>query len=197
MLIWLKAGAWREGVSELFKAIRMELQSLQPQDSSTIKWNKTASGMTAHVVDTPVVAGGAKRVAPTEDTVGGDASYNGYFKIVDVSDEDGFNLEVIDGADALNTNCGIFYCGGRAIYVVKTTITPELLAGTVYLRVWYNLDDSRYEGEIVAGATIISVANELHIELGTFSRGVDDNRFKVVQRWDKGAIDTIDGSYIT
>ena len=70
MLIWLKAGAWREGVSELFKAIRMELQSLQPQDSSTIKWSKTPSGMTAHVVDPPVVAGGAKRIAPTEDAVG-------------------------------------------------------------------------------------------------------------------------------
>lgn len=97
MLIWLKAGAWREGVSELFKAIRMELQSLQPQDSSTIKWNKTSSGMTAHVVDTPVGAGGVKRIAPTEDAVGGGAGYNGYFKIVDVSDEDGLKVQVVDG----------------------------------------------------------------------------------------------------
>lgn len=98
MLIWLKAGAWREGVSALFKAIRMELQSLQPQDSSTIKWNKTPSGMTAHVVDTPVGAGGAKRIAPTEEAVGsGDASYNGYFKIVDVSDDDGPKVQVVDG----------------------------------------------------------------------------------------------------
>lgn len=80
MLIWLKAGAWREGVSELFKAIRMELQSLQPQDSSTIKWSKTPSGMTAHVVDTPVGAGGAKRIAPTEDAVGG-GTYTGTFEV--------------------------------------------------------------------------------------------------------------------
>jgi len=103
MLIWLKAGAWREGVSELFKAIRMELQSLQPQDSSTIKWNKTSSGMTAHVVDTPVGAGGAKRIAPTEDAVGGgDASYKGYFAVVDDSDLSGetpiYRVKVIDSA---------------------------------------------------------------------------------------------------
>lgn len=49
MLNWLKKGAYRS-LTDVLQAIRREIVSLQPKDTSSVKWTKGVAGMEAHVI---------------------------------------------------------------------------------------------------------------------------------------------------
>jgi hypothetical protein len=85
MLKWLRTGAWPK-LTDVLTAIRQELQSVQPIDTASIRWEKDAEGMRAYYTGRTgggegltVDEGGESAVAP---------SYNGYFTI---------KLKIIDG----------------------------------------------------------------------------------------------------
>jgi len=99
-LKWWPQANWTRTIAELLSELRGELTSLQPMDSKDIRWNKTANGMEALLVESPL-----REQAPAEEAeTGNDGdTYTGYFKAigkVDNTDPENpvFKVKVFDGA---------------------------------------------------------------------------------------------------
>lgn len=96
MLKWLRTGNW-PSLEKILSAIRQELQSVQPIDTASIRWEKDAEGMRAYYTGR---TGGGESLTVDE---GGESaedglSYNGYFTIkLKVVDGDSY-VVVCDGA---------------------------------------------------------------------------------------------------
>lgn len=120
-----------ESLGEAFKAIKQELLSLCPKDSSSVRWQRGMDGMSATVKAGQSAAeeGGD---APEEFT-SQPSGYNGYFTIKDVStyNEDGtvkeYRVAVCDGEtwDATTEKSGdsIAYCMGNDIHFQSIILT--------------------------------------------------------------------------
>lgn len=65
-LKWWPQANWTRTIAELFSELRGELTSLQPMDSKDIRWNKTANGMEALLVEPPL-----REQAPAEEAEAG------------------------------------------------------------------------------------------------------------------------------
>ena len=61
-LKWWPQANWTRTIAELLSELRGELTSLQPMDSKDIRWNKTANGMEALLVESPL-----REQAPAEE----------------------------------------------------------------------------------------------------------------------------------
>lgn len=96
MLKWLRTGAWPK-LTDVLTAIRQELQSVQPIDTASIRWEKDADGMRAYYTGR---MGGGEGLTVDEGGEGAEdgLSYNGYFTIkLKVEDGDSY-VVVCDGA---------------------------------------------------------------------------------------------------
>ncbi len=84
MLNWLKKGTYRS-LTDVLQAIRREIVSLQPKDTSSIKWTKGAAGMEAHVIS---VESAESVGSPNllDDIVGEDDLIKGHFQLYSYTD---------------------------------------------------------------------------------------------------------------
>ena len=95
------------------------IRSMTPRgDNVTTRANQSYDGTTIQAIKQPAVASSASGE-------GGGAEYNGYFKIVDVSDEDGFKVKVIDGA---GSGRNFYYINGGGLYI--DDYTSEVISAT-------------------------------------------------------------------
>lgn len=97
------------GLRALIAAIHKELKSLQPKDSSTIRWTRDSNGMTANLV-TPTVNAGGLPTAEEEEEEDSSPAYSGYFKVIDASTKEDetttLKVKVVDGANYEAETCG-------------------------------------------------------------------------------------------
>ena len=153
MLKWLRTGAWPK-FTDILAAIRQELQSVQPIDTASIRWEKDAEGMRAYYTGR---AGGGEGLTVDEGGDGGGEAegYKGFFHIIDASTEEaGLQIKVVDGTETLgNGRCGLFVSGIDAIYVndailpisqssyviFNATYTPLTEETPAYWTVWLSL----------------------------------------------------------
>jgi len=84
MLNWLKKGAYRS-LTDVLQAIRREIVSLQPKDTSSIKWTKGATGMEAHIISSePAESVSSPNLL--DDVMREDDTVKGHFQVVEVTD---------------------------------------------------------------------------------------------------------------
>lgn len=153
MLKWLRTGEWPK-FTDIIAAIRQELQSVQPIDTASIRWEKDAEGMRAYY--TGRTGGGEGLTVDEGADEGGEAEgYNGFFHIIDASTEEvGPQIKIIDGTGTLSSGqCGLFVSGIDAIgvndallpisqssYVIfNATYTPLTGETPAYWTVWLSL----------------------------------------------------------
>ena len=149
-LRWFNKDIWaRLGWALL--AIQKELQGLQPKDSSTIKWEVTETGITAHAIATAPYS--APTSAIDEETVAVDTEYAGYFKVVKASDT---TVLVVDGADTANANCGYYEHGIQRIAVVKPEVITVSATGYIYVTITYT---TQYIFTFAFGTTLPASSN--------------------------------------
>ena len=84
MLKWLRTGEWPR-LTDILAAIRQELQSVQPIDTASIRWEKDAEGMKAYYTG---MTGGGEGLTVDEGGESVEDGYKGYFTI---------KLKIIDG----------------------------------------------------------------------------------------------------
>jgi len=152
MLKWLRTGAWSK-LTDVLTAIRQELQSVQPIDTASIRWEKDAEGMRAYYTGR---TGGGEGLTVDEGGESVEAEgYNGFFHIIDASTEEvGPQIKIIDGTGTLSSGqCGLFVSGIDAIYVndallpvttssyvlFNATYTPMAGETPAYWTVWLSL----------------------------------------------------------
>ena len=128
------------GFSALIDAIHKELKSLQPKDSSTIRWTRDSSGMSANLVTPTPSAGGIPAEEEEEDS---SQAYSGYFKVIDTRLVDGgsttLKISVVDGADADSEFCGhaTFNATEFDVSVEEITVTAS---GFLFLKSTMGVD---------------------------------------------------------
>lgn len=129
------------GLRALIDAIHKELKSLQPKDSSTIRWTRDSSGMSANLVTPTPSAGGLPAEAEAEEKESD--AYSGYFKVIDASTTDEetktLKISVVDGADADSEFCGhaTFNATGFDVSVEEITVTAS---GFLFLKSTMGVD---------------------------------------------------------
>ena len=134
MLKWLRTGAWPK-FTDILAAIRQELQSVQPIDTASIRWEKDAEGMRAYYTGRTGGGGGL-----TVDE-GGESSeaeeYEGKFKVGTIADK----LYIYDGSDDDGANAGYIIAG--TVYVAFPKTELALADGDVYVILTYtpSIDD--------------------------------------------------------
>ena len=148
MLKWLKTGEWPK-FTDILAAIRQELQSVQPIDTASIRWEKDAEGMKAYYTGR---MGGGEGLTVDEGGESAEAGgYNGFFHIIDASTEEvGPQIKIIDGTGTLSSGqCGLFVSGIDAIYV-----NDALLPVTTSSYVLFNATYTPMAGETPAYWTV-------------------------------------------
>lgn len=149
MLKWFRKNTYTS-IGDALGDIQKELEALQPQDSDTITWDKTNTGVTAKLRSTSA-SGGLATEESTEVNAPAkvEGGYNSYFKIVDRTEtnEDGtktFKIQVVDGGGREYSRCKVnnivfniqdteFAITSRVLIVLKYTaagrggVTLELL----------------------------------------------------------------------
>jgi len=128
MLKWLRTGAWSK-LTDVLTAIRQELQSVQPIDTASIRWEKDAEGMRAYYTGR---AGGGEGLTVDEGGGEADDEYKGKFKVGMI----GSKLYIYDGANKENINAGTIIAGATYIAFPKTELA--LVDGDIYvILAWY------------------------------------------------------------
>lgn len=151
-LRWFNKDIWgRLGLALV--AIQKELQGLQPKDSSTIKWEVSETGITAHAIATAPYS--APTSAIDDEEVAVDTGYAGYFKVI-IDPEDDTSVLVVDGADPTNANCGYYEHGIQRIAVVKPEAITVTGNGVIYVTITYN---TNYVFTFAFGTTLPASAN--------------------------------------
>lgn len=148
MLKWLRTGNW-PSLEKILSAIRQELQSVQPIDTASIRWEKDAEGMRAYYTGR---TGGGEGLTVDEGGESSDAEgYHGFFHIIDASTEEaGLQIKVVDGTETLgNGRCGLFVSGIDAVYA-----NEALLPVTTSSYVLFNATYTPLTGETPAYWTI-------------------------------------------
>lgn len=111
MLKWLRTGNW-PSLEKILSAIRQELQSVQPIDTASIRWEKDAEGMRAYYTGK---MGGGESLTVDEggDSGSGALEYEGPFAL-------SFDSE----KQKLIVKAGFAWLNGRFVTVAKTELTP-------------------------------------------------------------------------
>jgi hypothetical protein len=107
MLKWLRTGAWSK-LTDVLTAIRQELQSVQPIDTASIRWEKDAEGMRAYYTGR---TGGGEGLTVDEGGGEADDEYKGKFKVGMI----GSKLYIYDGSDEDNVNAGTIIAGASHV----------------------------------------------------------------------------------
>ena len=125
MLKWLRTGAWPK-LTDILAAIRQELQSVQPIDTASIRWEKDAEGMKAYYTGR---TGGGEGLTVDEGGDGGGEveGYNGKFKVGLIEDK----LYIYDGANKENSNAGTIIAGATYVAFPKTELSR--VDGDIYV----------------------------------------------------------------
>lgn len=140
MLKWLRTGEWPK-LTDILAAIRQELQSVQPIDTASIRWEKDAEGMRAYYTGR---TGGGEGLTVDEggESAESDDGYKGKFKVGMI----GSKLYIYDGSDEDNVNAGTIIAGATYIAFPKTEL--ELIDGDIYAILEYIPSDQYgYAGE--------------------------------------------------
>jgi len=128
------------GLRALIDAIHKELKSLQPKDSSTIRWTRDSSGMSANLV-TPAVSAGGVPVAEEEEEY---EAYTGYFKVINTTTQDGeiktFKIKIIDGSAHDSEICGRATFNNTQFEVATQELTPTS-SGFLFLKSTMGVED--------------------------------------------------------
>jgi len=128
MLKWLRTGAWPK-LTDILTAIRQELQSVQPIDTASIRWEKDAEGMRAYYTGR---TGGGTTETPEDGVGSSEAEYKGKFKVGMI----GSKLYIYDGANKENINAGTIIAGAAYVAFPKTELS--LVDGDIYvILAWY------------------------------------------------------------
>lgn len=138
MLKWLRTGNW-PSLEKILSAIRQELQSVQPIDTASIRWEKDAEGMRAYY--TGKMGGGMG--GDGEDGDGQqpiDDDYNGKFKVGKIDDK----LYIYDGSNKDNAYAGTIVAGSSGITFPKTELA--LVDGDVYVILKWTPEDDDTSG---------------------------------------------------
>lgn len=129
-----------DSIGDAFKAIKQELLSLCPKDSSSVRWQRGLDGMSATVKAGQSASDDGGTV---EEPITQSSTYNGHFTIKDVStyNEDGtvkeFRVAVCDGktwnpeTETSRSNTLYFGYPYENIYIDSTvfTLPPDTLTG--------------------------------------------------------------------
>lgn len=175
-LRWFKTGVWRDGFNAMLSALHRELFSLQPQDSATIVWTKTANGMQANLKEQTTSAGATQGVVGdskiTYNTV---AVYSGYFKLYLINDSGTYKVRIADGATYQNESSvgGNSTCKvNNATFSVAPYLSSALTANTLfYLKYDHSLETVVLESSLTM--TIPSDTDTIaYYQLGRFYLGV-------------------------
>jgi len=184
------------GLRALIDAIHKELKSLQPKDSSTIRWTRDSSGMSANLV-TPTVNAGGLPAEEEEEEEDSSQAYSGYFKVIDTRLVDGgsttLKISVVDGADADSEFCGhaTFNATGFDVAAEEITVTASgflFLKSTMgvdtpplpmapefeYLTAWPDAEDGvgrRLIATITIDGTNMKIHQQQHGEVQAFIWG--------------------------
>ena len=169
MLKWLRTGAWSK-LTDVLTAIRQELQSVQPIDTASIRWEKDAEGMKAYYTGR---TGGGEGLTVDEGGGEADDEYKGKFKVGMI----GSKLYIYDGANKENSNAGTIIAGATYVAFPKT----ELLRvdGDIYvILAWYPQvestpgywDTSYHQGD-VSTSPLVNNPRAAHFLIATL---VDD-----------------------
>ena len=111
MLKWLRTGAWSK-LTDVLTAIRQELQSVQPIDTASIRWEKDAEGMRAYY--TGRTGGGEGLTVDEGGDGGGEAEeYAGPYAL-------SFDSE----KQKLIVRAGFAWLNGSFVSVAKVELTP-------------------------------------------------------------------------
>lgn len=173
-----------ESLGDAFKAIKQELLSLCPKDSSSVRWQRGADGMSA-VVKTGQAASDEGGDVPEESTPQ-PSGYNGYFTIKDVStyNEDGtvkeYRVAVCDGEtwdpETEKSGDSTLNVNHKAVKVPCQILT-DITAGQVYIH--YTLKDELIKIEILEEPPIDN-SNDYYYLLGDLK--MVDKILTIVQR---------------
>jgi len=145
-----------------------------------------------------LISGSGKRAAVNillPATAGsGNADYDGYFKLVNDSDDENLFIGVVNGADEDDEICGKVSVGGQWINVESVSLAPVGEHGYVYLLIDYEYEDDSdtptYTAAIGVAATLPpdydSVAKTWRVvrQLGSYT--VADNALTLAQAWTNG-----------
>lgn len=126
-----------------------------------------------------------KEIEQAVSAPAGSSDYNGYFKVVKVSDN---SVKVINGNDPTSPKCGLVQVGSQNIEL-DAVILAISGTGHAYCRIYH--DGTEYKAVLDSASFVPSVAKEVYIDLATY-----DATANPAQVWDKGAID-INGGYVT
>ena len=111
MLKWLRTGAWPK-LTDVLTAIRQELQSVQPIDTASIRWEKDAEGMKAYYTGR---MGGGEGLTVDEGGESAEAEeYAGPYAL-------SFDSE----KQKLIVKAGFAWLNGSFVSVVAAELTPE------------------------------------------------------------------------
>lgn len=133
----------------------------------------------------------------------GSGSYNGYFCVQYLTDENGENgaYWIIDGEDPDGAYAGYIQVGSQNIHALSKKVNGVTGAGSFYVRVFWDEDlgeDGEYNYEYKFAATIPSVDQEVNTELSSLAAPVAPATVgNLTQRWKSGAINNINGAYVT
>lgn len=133
-LKWWPQANWTRTIAELFSELRGELTSLQPMDSKDIRWNKTANGMEALLVELPRGAQAPAEEAEAAPARQGAAGFWFQVTLTQVDDTEDWELYIAPG------EC---YIGNQLYSTPETTFatSDETLAESGILRLYIHMTD--------------------------------------------------------
>lgn len=138
MLKWLRTGAWSK-LTDVLTAIRQELQSVQPIDTASIRWEKDAEGMRAYYTGR---TGGGESLTVDEGGTAATNEYNGYFTIKLKTIDGNTYAFVCDGAtwnEENETSSGSLIYVNNRYYIVPTYKHPTPITTSTSISIhWKN-----------------------------------------------------------
>ena len=146
MLRWLRTGAWPK-FTDIIAAIRQELQSVQPIDTASIRWEKDAEGMRAYYTGR---TGGGEGLTVDEGGESAAVPPSVLIRIGAKVDEFGaYSCTLFDNGLALPAT------GSGIAYALESSFGGELVSGTVFIahRAQVVVQDGEFyeDGEHVPG----------------------------------------------
>ena len=145
MLKWLRTGAWPK-LTDVLTAIRQELQSVQPIDTASIRWEKDAEGMRAYYTGR---TGGGEGLAVDD---GGESAVAPSVLIrigTKVGEFGAYSCALYDNGLSLPAT------GSGIAYALESSFGGELASGTVFIahRAQVVVQDGEFyeDGEYVPG----------------------------------------------